>query len=269
VRYLQTGIIVIAGLVLVLGVLVFQISVQNEAPSTAPAPEPVGGAPEKEETGSAGGTLPPERQNLALKRLDRRLSQLARSNLAFDAPRQMQLGETETIRLTLSPSASTGELTQRLIEAGAKGRIESAQQIITANRMQARLTGQDFEIEATSPETQAVTFAEATDWSWDVEPTEGGEDKKLHLTVTALIPIEGETTPRQIRSFDQTITVNVTLGQRVGGVMDKHAGWIVPAILVPLAGAAYAWWRRRRSSGGTSSPPPPINRRQPPTGGTS
>jgi|SRR5215211_3244231 len=44
---------------------------------------------------------PPNKENprvIALQRMDRRLSRLARSNLAFNAPKQMRLGETETLK---------------------------------------------------------------------------------------------------------------------------------------------------------------------------
>jgi hypothetical protein len=137
--------------------------------------QPRYGAP----SGATTAAPPEDPRTIALKKMDRRLTRLARSNLAFNAPEQMQLGETNTIKLSLSPSASVGELTQRLRETGAIGRIESAKQIITAKRMQARLTGQDFKIEATSPETQAITFTQPTDWTWDVEPTEGASTRSF------------------------------------------------------------------------------------------
>ena len=201
---------------------------------------------------------PPNKENprvIALQRMDRRLSRLARSNLAFNAPKQMRLGENETLKLTLSPSASVGELTQRLRESGATGRIVSEQQIVTAKRMQARLTGSDFEIEATSPETQAITFSQPTDWTWDVAPTEGGENKKLYLAVTALVRVEGETTPRQIRSFSKTLTVNVTVGQRISGFMGTNWQWLWTAILVPVGVWGWEKWKDRREQRSVRTPP--------------
>ena len=91
-------------------------------------------------------------------RVDRIYKGLEKSTLAYDVPTYMQLRETETISLTLSPSASIEELKKHLREKGAKGRIGSAQQVRTSERMKARLTGQDFEIEAISPETQAISY---------------------------------------------------------------------------------------------------------------
>jgi hypothetical protein len=200
---------------------------------------------------------PPNKQNprvRALQRMDRRLSRLARSNLAFNAPKQMRLGENETLKLTLSPSASVGELTQRLRESGATGKIVSEQQIVTAKRMQARLTGSEFEIEATSPETQAITFSQPTDWTWDVTPTEEG-DSVLDLTVTALIHVEGETTPRQIRSFSKLVTVNVTVGQRISGFVGTNWQWLWTAILVPVGVWGWEKWKDRREQRSALTPP--------------
>jgi hypothetical protein len=192
---------------------------------------------------------------IALQRMDSRLSRLARSNLAFNAPKQMRLGETETLKLTLSPSASVGELTHRLRESGARGRIVSEQQIVTAQRMEARLTGSEFEIEATSPETQAITYTQPTDWTWEVTPTEGGENKKLHLTVTALLRVEGETTPREIRSFSKTLTVNVTVGQRISGFVGTNWQWLWTAILVPVGVWGWKKWKDRREQRSARTPP--------------
>lgn len=95
----------------------------------------------------------------ATQQIDRALEALEKSNIAFNTPQQMQLGETKTIELRLSPSASVEESSEQIREPG---QIESAEEILTAPEMQARLTGQAFKIEALSDEKQAVSYREPT-----------------------------------------------------------------------------------------------------------
>lgn len=134
----------------------------------------------------------------------------------------MQLGKTVTMELLLSPSSSVEELRRQITEAGEK---EGAQDIPTANRMEARLTGRGFEIAAISPDVQAISGGETTKWRWDITPTQTDE-KEVHLTINALIAVDAWTTPRFIRSYDRTTKVSVTWGQRVAGFVGNNWQWL-------------------------------------------
>jgi hypothetical protein len=219
------------------------------------------------DTGGGGNADDP------LSSLDRDLDELPRSAIAFNTPRSMQLEESETVTVLLSPSASVKHLARLLEAEGASGSIEGAKKIRTAPLMEARLTGQDFKIDAISDSDgiQPITREEPTRWTWDIEPTEPGEGKKVHLTVSVLVKVEGETTPRLIETFNRTIVVNVTMQQRLAGFAGfagNHWEWLWTAILVPLAVWAWPRWRKRRTNRVTSSPPP-VRQDQPPTDGTS
>jgi hypothetical protein len=203
-----------------------------------------------------------------LSSLDRTLKESSRSSIAFNTPKNMQLEESETVIVLLSPPASVKELARQLGAEGASGSIEGAKMIRTAPRMEARLTGQDFNIDANSDEIQAISKKEPTRWTWDIEPTEPGEGKKVHLTVSMLVKVEGEMTPRLIESFDKTITVNVTMQQRLAGFAGNNWQWLGSVILVLLAAWAWTGWRKRRTNRVTT-PPPPVGQDRPPTDGTS
>jgi hypothetical protein len=157
--------------------------------------------------------------------------------------------------LLLSPSASVEELRRQIRESGEPGQqIESAEQIITGSEMQARLTGQDFEIVANSPEVQAISYKEPTEWTWDISPTESGK-KQLHLTITALFEVEGEETTRQIESFDRTISVKVTWNQRLSGFISTNWQWLWTAILVPLVPWLWRKWKQSQDKHKSMRPP--------------
>ena len=172
-----------------------------------------------------------------LAAVDRVLEKLEFANLAFNAPATLQLGELAAIQLLLSPKESGQALKEKITAEGPK---ESAR-IRISNQMEARLTGLGFEIQAITPEIQAVTADQVTEWKWDIRPTQTG-NQQLHLTLSALIYMGDQSMPRTIRTFDQTIEVNVTLSQRISSFFGNNWQWIVTVILIPIAG----WLIRRR-----------------------
>jgi hypothetical protein len=108
--------------------------------------------------------------------------------------------------------------------------------------MEARLSGPNFAITAITPEIQAVSRSEITEWKWEVKPSSDGRHY-LHLTLSALLRVDGTPTPRAIRTFDKVIEVEVEWHQRVGSFFEKNWQWLWAAILVPVVG----WlWKRKK-----------------------
>lgn len=172
-----------------------------------------------------------------LAAVDQILEKLEFANLAFNAPATLQFGELATIQLLLSPKESGEALKEKITAEGPK---ESAR-IRISNQMEARLTGLGFEIQAITPEIQAVSADQITEWKWDIRPTQTGI-QQLHLTLSALIYMGDQAMPRTIHTFDQTIEVNVTLSQRISSFFGNNWQWLVTVIFIPIAG----WLIRRR-----------------------
>lgn len=83
----------------------------------------------------------------ALEAIDRILEALPLANVVFNAPSSIDLGESETIALRLSTQEPIGELKQEVTEAGAR----VGARIRISAQMEARLTGQHFNIQAVTP----------------------------------------------------------------------------------------------------------------------
>ncbi len=174
--------------------------------------------------------------------IDNLLKSLRAANIAFNAPDKMQIDERYDIHLVLSSSQSIDELQAELKRRiGENKRLEGYEVRITP-RMEARLTGQNFKIEAVTPETQAISTHEMTEWQWDVKPERGGK-QVLHLTLNALVYVQNTSTPRTIRSFDRTIEVQVSRRRLVSDWFRDNWYWI-GTVIVPLV---IWWWRNRRS----------------------
>jgi len=172
--------------------------------------------------------------------VDRILEKLEFGNIAFNAPRSMNFHDTALIHLMLGLATPTDEL-KRMIEA--EGEKEGAR-IRVSGRMEARLSGPNFAITAITPEIQAVSQSDVTAWKWEVKPSSAGR-QYLHLTVSALLNVDGASTPRVIRTFDKVIEVEVAWHRQVGSFFEKNWQWLWAALLVPIVG----WlWKKKKGT---------------------
>ncbi len=166
----------------------------------------------------------------SLKNTDRILERMGFGNIAFNAPRSMNLYDTELIQLFLSLDKSIDELKQMI---KAEGEKEGAN-IQISNRMVAHLSGPNFQITAITPKEQAIISSDVTEWKWDIKPKEIGL-QSLHLTLTALFTIDNDiSTKRAIRTFDKTIEVQVTCGQRIKKFFSEYLEFLLGSIIIPI-----------------------------------
>ena len=193
-----------------------------------------------EESGGSGEDITPPQSEVPepLSPVDRILESMQWGNIVFNAPQAMRLRETRRVHLLLGPSQTVEELEDMLSSSDTLMHAR----VRFANRMQAKLTGDGFEVKPITPELQAASARDVTEWKWDVIASEAGEHE-LHLVLNAIIEVEGKDLPRAIKTFDQVIVVQVSIGQRISGFVSENWKWLWTAILVPLAG----WlWKRRQ-----------------------
>jgi hypothetical protein len=187
---------------------------------------------------------PPTLPSTLLAAIDRILENLELANIAFNAPATLQLGNSAVVQLLLSTQKSIEELQNMITATGEK---EGAR-IRVSNQMEARLSGLGFKIETVTPEVQAVSATNVTEWKWEIEPTEPGS-QRLHLTLSAQLHVEGQRVPRTIRTFERTIEVHVTWSQKVSHFVANNWQWLWTTILIPIAG----WIIRKRKQRDASS----------------
>jgi hypothetical protein len=171
--------------------------------------------------------------------VDQLLEQMEFGAIAFNAPSNINIDNSTQIQLLLSLAQSVENLKQAIVEEGER----IGTNISVSDRMEARLTGYMFQITAITPEIQAVSKNQETEWRWEIYPKKEGKHS-LHLTLTALLEINGHSTPRSVRTFDRTIDVTVTPTQKIKIFVKSNWQWLWAAILIPVGG----WlWKRKRS----------------------
>jgi hypothetical protein len=174
--------------------------------------------------------------------MDEAVRDLDWGSIVFNAPNTIRYGQVQTVELVLSRSLPVSALQDQLEQQSS---VESAM-VRISNRMEARLTGIGFTIEALGPDLQAVTNQQVTRWQWEVTPTGSGL-KTLHLSLSAYVGVAGSDAPLVVRTYDRDINVDVTVGQRVTSFLRGNWTWLWVAVVVPCAGYFWAVWRRRRS----------------------
>jgi len=172
--------------------------------------------------------------------VDRLLAKLHWGNLAFRAPAAIGYGDTKPVQLLVSGSTSARDLVQSLTKTELD--ILEAHELQVADVMQAHLTGDGFAITEVTPEIQPVGSTRPTEWKWDIAPRGFGR-LPLHLSVNAVLVLDGEERTRSIRTFDRTIEVTVSWPQTFYVFVGRYWQWLCTALVLPLLG--YAWKRRR------------------------
>lgn len=181
--------------------------------------------------------------------------------VSFQAPARMGYEESREARLLLSDIKAISEQQQSLEDKGiVRGQTISVayngtvqdHTIKIADVMEAHLSSNNFEITSITPEKQATSGREATEWKWEIRPKNVGE-LPLHLSLNAVVMLDGQERTRAIQTFDQTVYVEGVgwLGS-VGIFVRNEWKWICTVLLIPAIGwlLKHRWKEVRSSHGG-------------------
>jgi hypothetical protein len=177
--------------------------------------------------------------------VDRVLGQLNLGNIAFNAPRTMEMEKAQNVQLVLSLEQSIEELKASIQALGTK---EGAR-ISVSDRMQASLSGLAFDIVAITPDEQAIASKGITSWQWEVVPKKEGS-QRLYLSLTALFDVNGKDTKRSIKTFEKVIEVEVTPFQRARLFISGNWQWLWATFIAPVG---FWLWKRRNNVRGSAS----------------
>jgi hypothetical protein len=165
------------------------------------------------------------------------LEKLAAGRVVFDAPEQMRAGVTERVEARLGESLYE-DFARRLEDLG----ITNGDEIVSASSVNAALTGNGFEIKATTDKETARGGA-FTPWSWEVTPLRSGE-RSLALTVTVTTGIPGGPDEKMdLPVLTKTVTVSASPDTSTGQFIEAIWPWIAAAL---FATALAAWLIRRQ-----------------------
>ncbi len=172
------------------------------------------------------------------------------ANIAFNVPDSvMGLHETVVMDLLLDMKKTEAQLGEALQQRENTDSILTYSGIEVSDVLEARLIGSEtaFRITPVTPERQSLNKQGTTEWRWEVEALQEGSHR-LHLTLNAIVTLDGDKETRSIRTFNQEIFVQVSLMSKIAGFIGKNWQWLWTVILVPVA--SWLWNKRKNKKRG-------------------
>ena len=169
--------------------------------------------------------------------VDRVVKNFKMANIAFNTPKTMEKRKVELLHLIISRS-ETIDIIKKQVQGTGKKEGESIK--VSAN-IKAHFTGENFKISPITPETQAVTSFEQTHWKWEVLPVKSGK-QLLHLSISALIEVDGIKSSKAIKTYDKFIDVEVDFANELEKFLIQNWKWIFGTFFIPLFG--WYWYSK-------------------------
>lgn len=177
------------------------------------------------------------------------LNKLRTASYTFNPPSPIKVDVPRTVHLwvdTIISPEELGAMLRQIVPPDDRAGIVTGQ-VRVAPEMEARLTGEKFEIRPTSPERQSVNLEGRTIWGWEITPTWPGQHT-LHLRLVAILPEAIGSSYTIPALLDRTIEVEVTLWWLFDHFFDKYWQWLLGGLGTMLA--AFAWWWKKRATAG-------------------
>lgn len=201
------------------------------APVMSSPPPPV---PHEEPKGSGSTVVEPivvERKPLVSisESTDVFKNKLFSANLAFVVRDKANIADSVKAQLLIDTKKDLEVLSKELTVAGNV----TTKQISVSRIVKATLVADNFDITNITENEQILTDNSSTEWLWTLKPKTAGKHE-VNLSVTAIIKYEGKETKHHLKTFDKTITIEVTKEQLIIGWIKENYKWLITTLLLPL-----------------------------------
>lgn len=219
------------------------LALEDEGLEIAPSDDEEGGG------GVYGGGEPlatPEAIRAAIAEQARAARTIVEANTA------MVKGVSYSVHLWVEHDGDVSEI-ERSLEATPAPTVFEGRNPVTTEAA-ASLSGEDFDIEALSPESQLTV--PTSHWRWKVVPTSGGQ-KTLVVNLKHRVALRGSTYWANVGNFPQVIEVSVAPMERLMGGMEATEKFLtsLKGVLAALAGVVVlvaGWFVAKRKTGENS-----------------
>ena len=226
-------------------------SLPTPVQAMAPTPPPAADVAAPTPPSNASAVTPaapaaPQPAAPALADVDKALGQLVQGNVAFATPDHVKLAASAVVEAKLSVTKTPAALIAELTAGGQK----QSTTLQVSDKMAAMLSGGDaFDVSPSGPQTQLVSEAQTTSWTWTVTPKLSGK-QVLVLSFDALLTVDGQEGARTVNTLRKEIDVEVGWPQNFGEwfayakSLTEDVSWLWATILLPIG--AFVIHRLRR-----------------------
>lgn len=197
----------------------------------APMPPPISS---QEPKGGGAPKIERKEQITIQNKTDTTTNQLFSAALAFVIPDKANIDESIKAQLLINIKKEVEALTQELTK---KGSITS-KEIKVSRIVKATLIAPDFTVINITEEEQILLDDVSTEWLWSLVPkTSGAHD--ISLNVSAVIKYDGRESKHHIKTFEKTITINITPEQVIDDWFNENWKWVISTLIIPLFGFVF------------------------------
>jgi len=242
------------------GYATFASSSPKPSPSTSaaeviyrPTPNPDAVHPaSKEKVVASDSTL----GSLDTSFIDNVLKRLVVGNVTYNWPEKVPTNGWTTIELIIGVHKTPEELGKILNDiqssrVSVRG-VTVSDQAKLSNKMQASLSGPDFDIKPSDPVIKPLAGTEATIWEWTVKPKTSG-DLLLTMKLEAIITDGQKETPWAVQTWERNIKVETSIWETFKEFLNEtifKPGNFWQWIVVPIAAAIWMmikkWWQKMK-----------------------
>lgn len=180
-----------------------------------------------EEKRRARGVKERQIEETHLIMINKKLHKLKLANIEFFAPELMNIEDTKIIILSLGLKGIDISLTDAVKKE--KNMRMYKEDIYISDKVKAHLVGVNFHLKEITPEIQAISMERKTVWKWFIQPLKAGK-QQLSLTISALIPVQGESTSIEYKTLDKTIEIKVTIFQTIKNLVSKNSELFITTV---------------------------------------
>lgn len=196
-----------------------------DMPLVASTPPPPPAPPPPPEPSGSGSLMIHESRNT-----DEILKQLKTASMVFIVPDHANIKDTITVQLLIDPSKSLDEIVESVTVNGVK----TTKRIQISKIVEATLTAPDFKIDAVTPEQQAITSTQPTEWLWKLTPESAGSHE-VSLSVVAIVDVGDKSAMHHIKTYEQNVIVDIKATQMISSWVEKYWQWLFSTLIIPLA----------------------------------
>lgn len=171
------------------------------------------------------------------------MAQLTNASMAFTLPEKANIDDEVRAHLLIDANKTVDELAKSL-----GGDVRASNQIKVSKIIVAKLVAPDFVVTPITPEEQALTKDESTEWIWDLQPKTAGLFT-ADLVITAVVQVGDKASTHSIKTFSKKLTIDIRPQQAIKKWFKEYWQWIVGMVLSIIGWVAkYYYFDRKKPS---------------------
>jgi len=154
--------------------------------------------------------------------------------MTFDVPTLANVEDTLHIKLSIDPTVLVEQSTITATKNQTKAVIK------VSKVLSVDLLAPDFTVLALTPQRQALSETEITEWKWDLSKSKPGKHD-IHLSINAIVNVDNDRAERSIKTFESVVTVEITPQQWIVAMIKEHIQWIWSTLILPVLLFGWRW----------------------------